>query len=416
MSYKLFGDLFRLAPYLALVILAAWLGQQEAFVVDSQFAATLPVLPYVLCFVGCLFAWNFKMSTSVLGFLVIGMVYWTSAMFLPYGNTADVFGDVLFAGLSILLPVNLVWLCWAEERGVLSRQGLIRLAIISAQFAFLLLFTYVIEGGLQQAVIAILNLQMISGFWTAWSNLPQLAIGAYIVSLGFMLLRFMLQRSPLQMGWISTLVASYFAFQEAGNPDQVALYISVALLALIIAKVQVSYQMAFVDELTSIPGRRALMSDMKKLGSKYVIAMSDIDHFKKFNDTYGHDIGDEVLRMVANRLSMVTGGGRAYRYGGEEFCILMPVGEVDKAIPHLEKLREVVEHSEFVIRSKNRPKKDKKGSKKRGASETNQSVQVTISIGVAAKGKMHADPMAVMKSADEALYRAKKKGRNQVAK
>lgn len=119
--------------------------------------------------------------------------------------------------------------------------------------------------------------------------------------------------------------------------------------------------------------------------------------------------------MVANRLAMVTGGGRAYRYGGEEFCVLMPMGEVEKAIPHLEKLRESVAHAEFVIRSKDRPKKDKKGSKKRGVAPTHETVQVTISIGVAAKGKDHADPMAVMKSADEALYRAKKKGRNQVA-
>jgi diguanylate cyclase (GGDEF)-like protein len=50
--------------------------------------------------------------------------------------------------------------------------------------------------------------------------------------------------------------------------------------------------------------------------------MSDVDHFKRFNDTHGHDVGDQVLRLVASKLSKVSGGGRAYRYGGEEFALV----------------------------------------------------------------------------------------------
>ena len=59
------------------------------------------------------------------------------------------------------------------------------------------------------------------------------------------------------------------------------------------------------------------------MGRHYTLAMIDVDHFKKFNDTYGHDVGDLVLKMVAHQISQVNGGGKAYRYGGEEFTTVL---------------------------------------------------------------------------------------------
>jgi len=73
-----------------------------------------------------------------------------------------------------------------------------------------------------------------------------------------------------------------------------------------------------------LPSRRALIERLPSLGRRYTVAMVDVDHFKNFNDTYGHDAGDQVLRMVASRLGEVSGGGTAFRYGGEEFTILFP--------------------------------------------------------------------------------------------
>ena len=74
------------------------------------------------------------------------------------------------------------------------------------------------------------------------------------------------------------------------------LYEVITILALAVA--EASYSMAFLDQLTEIPSRRALDQEMMKLGRSYSIAMLDVDHFKKFNDTYGHDVGDQVLRMI----------------------------------------------------------------------------------------------------------------------
>ena len=87
------------------------------------------------------------------------------------------------------------------------------------------------------------------------------------------------------------------------------------------------------------------------LAAPYSLAVVDIDHFKNFNDTYGHDTGDQVLRMVASKLGEVTGGGKAFRTGGEEFCILFSGKSVAQALPHLEALRKEVETAIFHLRS-----------------------------------------------------------------
>jgi diguanylate cyclase (GGDEF)-like protein len=141
--------------------------------------------------------------------------------------------------------------------------------------------------------------------------------------------------------------------------------------------------------------------------------MLDIDFFKKFNDRFGHDVGDQVLCMVASHLRRVGGGGKSYRYGGEEFTILFPGKSKQDALPHLERLRQSIEAAQFGLRGKNRPKKPPKKLKKAKAQP--KTVSVTISIGVAESDSSRPKPTSVMKAADQALYKAKKRGRNCIA-
>ena len=174
-----------------------------------------------------------------------------------------------------------------------------------------------------------------------------------------------------------------------------------------------SHDMAYRDELTGLPGRRALNEALKSPGRKYVLAMMDIDHFKKFNDKYGHDVGDDVLKIVASKMALVTGGGTSYRYGGEEFTVLFKGKELQSCIPHLEAVREDIAHYSITLREKtNRPKTNKEGKKKRATARKPKGISVSISIGVAAKTPELTTPEAILKSADKALYKAKKAGRN----
>src|SRR5581483_11434576 len=175
------------------------------------------------------------------------------------------------------------------------------------------------------------------------------------------------------VGSCRSVAASAMALRVALTPPLATYYFAAAALVLTVALVENSYALAYHDELTGIPGRRAFNEAVGELAEPYAIAMVDVDHFKKFNDTYGHDIGDQVLRMVAGRLARVTGGGRAYRCGGEEFAVVFPGKAVEEALPHLETLRQAIEQTEFMVRGpdrsrRRRPERRQQGPQRRAKS------------------------------------------------
>lgn len=187
-----------------------------------------------------------------------------------------------------------------------------------------------------------------------------------------------------------------------------------AILALSVlfsyAVIKDSFTMAFKDELTSIPSRRALMQYVQTMGRKYTVVMSDIDHFKKFNDTYGHDVGDEVLKLVATKLAKVSGGGKTFRFGGEEFIILFPRKTAVEVLPFVEIVRQTIADYDIALRAKPRPAKPNKAAATKPAKD--KIVKVTTSFGIAQRSKQHSEFADIMKQADIALYTAKKAGRN----
>jgi diguanylate cyclase (GGDEF)-like protein len=170
--------------------------------------------------------------------------------------------------------------------------------------------------------------------------------------------------------------------------------------------------MAYLDALTELPNRRALDEFLPQLHGRFSLAMVDIDHFKKFNDTYGHDAGDQVLRKVAGHLANVSGHGRAFRYGGEEFSVVFPGQSRKEALPHLEALRARIEDAGFSLRGSLRPKR--KPRERRSRPRGGKKVHVTVSIGVAELSDKLGSPQVVIEAADRALYRAKEEGRNQI--
>ena len=220
---------------------------------------------------------------------------------------------------------------------------------------------------------------------------------------------------PLPVGLTGALIAFYIAESWAGAPGIHAAFTAASGLILVGSLLQESHQLAFRDPLTGLPGRRALEERLRALGAHYAIAMVDVDHFKKFNDTHGHDIGDQVLKLVGGRLSSAAKGGVAYRYGGEEFAVLFPGASLDDAAKELEEIRNAIETYRMAARSADRPKKADEGAKRRGAGGAEKMLSVTVSIGVAGP-KNGATPHQVIKAADEALYRAKQGGRNRVSR
>ncbi len=176
---------------------------------------------------------------------------------------------------------------------------------------------------------------------------------------------------------------------------------------------QMYWHRVYVDELTDISNRRALEERLSSMTGEYAIAMMDIDHFKDFNDTYGHDEGDNVLKLVGGLLSEEL-GDKVYRYGGEEFCAVFEGVSGEDAYMYVNKVRRKLEEREFFIRKPNSKREHTSRSSRKKKKRNGKKVQVTISIGLASSGPKSKTAGDVIKLADRALYQAKKKGRNRV--
>lgn len=206
------------------------------------------------------------------------------------------------------------------------------------------------------------------------------------------------------------VLPTLFISLQATPVIHVLLGLSAATAVLVIAMMQSGASLAFRDELTGLPARRALNETLRGLKGNYALAMVDIDHFKKFNDRYGHQVGDEALRMVAGRVAEIRGGGKAFRYGGEEFAVVFSRMTANQAAPHLEQIRKEIASVPFFVRSSLRSKSKRK---KPASTRRRKGIKVTVSIGVAGSAR-NKEPEQVLKLADKQLYRAKSHGRNQV--
>lgn len=174
-----------------------------------------------------------------------------------------------------------------------------------------------------------------------------------------------------------------------------------------------SRNMAFNDELTSIPARRSMTQYTQELSRHYTVVMIDVDHFKRFNDKYGHDSGDDVLKLVASKIAKTKNGARAFRYGGEEFTLVFDGKYIDDVRETIEDLRVEIESYPMAIRIQKRSQKSAVEARNRRQSPVRQDiVKVTCSFGIAESLSGSKDFKVTLKKADNALYKAKKAGRN----
>ena len=168
--------------------------------------------------------------------------------------------------------------------------------------------------------------------------------------------------------------------------------------------VQISIEMAITDALTGLFNRRYMESHLASLleqasarGKPLAVLVLDIDYFKSINDSHGHDAGDDVLREFALRIKRsIRGIDLACRFGGEEFVVVMPETDIAVAAMVAERLRRRIAAEPFAINA------------------GGNSIPVTISIGIAALRGAEDNAASVLKRADQALYRAKRDGRNRV--
>jgi len=409
-----------LTPGICLVAVAA--------VLHTGLVTPSPVLIayafYGVLIAGLLLAWRFHSSRIFLALLVLFLAQQAIGYFSQGHVPASGPGTIALAAVGLLLPLNFVLLSFQQEKGF---------TFSSIAPASLLLFV-------ESVIVAVLcrpepsaAAQRVFHHALAPPPLPFASLLAFAAAAIVILTRFMLFHKPAESGLFWAMSACMLSLRFGGTGRIPTAYFAAAAFILAGAVVETSYLLAYHDELTTLPSRRAFHDALLRLEAPYSIAMLDIDHFKRCNDTYGHDTGDQVLRMIASRLARVTGGGQAYRCGGEEFAILFPGKTTSDVLDHLEKLRSDVEASTLRLRGQDRRQEargpDRRNQRPRGRAQTGQAIRqlsrvaqttssselsVTASIGVATSKGGNPSAEEVIQAADEALYRAKAAGRNRI--
>ncbi|MEE2788164.1 MAG: GGDEF domain-containing protein [Myxococcota bacterium] len=369
----------------AIALMTLYVPQVD--MMDTRWAT---LLPHVLCGGAILLALRFghaRIACATLGF-------WTGAYALFDGRVEP---D------HIMLFQGVLWLSLA----IIPNRGLVHISLlphIGCVVAMASVAHWPIPW-LQEVNAVQSHLSMGQPMF----GLPAGTLAIYGLSGGIMFARIWRHAATVDAGLFAVMAA--WAWVSFGPEAQIKLAIVVGGAVCLLTALESGHALAFRDQLTGLPSRRAMDLALRRLGHRYTLAMVDVDFFKKFNDRYGHDAGDEALRMVASHLRGVRGGGRAYRYGGEEFAVVFPGRSVAKTRSHLESLRQEIANARFVLRSADRPRrKPKKPSKSKG----NGVVKLTVSIGAAERNAKASTAAAVMKIADKQLYRAKKAGRNRV--
>ncbi|MEO6067827.1 MAG: GGDEF domain-containing protein [Gemmatimonadales bacterium] len=348
-------------------------------------------LPALVFLTGIGLAWRFQRGRLFVGLLVLGLVWgWVALAQEPMWRLP----------LAVVLALVLGVVGWSREQGF---RGI-----------------YVPTAGI--AVVAVLGYALMtagksasSGLYGAipyleWTGLPGVAGIAFIVAALALLVASLLRGDGVAQGSLWAVVAGWVAL-VIGDRAGALVLVAGGGAAMIAGTLESIFSSAYRDALTGLPSRRALDERLDGLPEGAVVAMVDVDHFKQFNDTYGHDTGDQVLRMVAWRLSEVR-DVQAFRYGGEEFTLVFSGLSLKEALARLDGARAGVAASRFTLRSGDRPK-GRGGQEKRGVESSRHGLAVTISIGAAVRGSKEL-PAALLKRADEALYAAKEGGRDRI--
>ena len=423
-----------LIVHLILIILSALVIWRWSFLLERMydtkelkaFLVFFPLIPYILFLFTIIMGWRSNNT---------GLIFISLVMVISYFSVNNVFGgyenyhySIVPKTIAFLMPVNVLILSLIKKRPLLTKTGILYFILILIEFVIFYLLCYIIDKPESKLVFDLTkefpafskNLLGITStlhvFLTKNSFVKCVSISSLIAFTGTVLLLFLSyikNRDVLQAGYLSVLLPAFLGIISSFPRPSLMIYFSAAGLILIISTIESSFSLAYIDELTGLPGRRSLSETLTNLGKHYTIAMIDIDYFKKFNDLYGHKTGDQVLKMIATKLSEISGGAKTFRYGGEEFTAIFPGKSAEEVKPHLEEYRQTIASTPFIVRSKERLKSSLENRGKAIFKGQNQA-KVTVSIGIAEYNKNLTKPEKVLKAADKVLYKAKRAGRNRV--
>ncbi len=391
----------------AFILAVAWAVAQVD--VDQQrFASIATVAFYAIIAAGLLFAWRFRRSRLALCLAALAIAHQLLSRVGISDLGIEGHGQLTRTLVGVLLPLNLLVIAWSRDRGLFTWGTLWRLSLLPLQVPACAIAC----AGVRRQACVLMQRPFVPVSLPGDGVLSHAALTAFVIALAVLLLKATRHGDRMDAALLWTLTAVLVGLART-RPEVTTLYMAAGGLILVTSAVEEFFRMAYHDGLTGLPSRRALDEALVRLGTTYAVAMIDIDRFKSINDRHGHEAGDQVLRMVASRILRIGGRTRAFRYGGDEFAVIFPGRGKREAVPALQHLRRGVASSAFYVRRRRRVVG--RAAKSRRGRTGRRSLRVRLSIGVAERTERCRNPEDVLRAADEALYRAKRAGRNRVA-
>lgn len=355
--------------------------------------------PVILLALNIFLGLYFNINKFVFISIFLGLTYfYTSGLVINNWSGYQRFVSLESKNLFLyLIPINFMVFSLTPERGFFTQKGLIKLSAIILQFLLVPLIYYNFGDSLRtlfdshffHRTLPFSNINYAASVLILIFILSNLALDSTTDKKRYLLLMALISSSlPL----MPDLEGIYFE----NSPVNLLLFFSLSALFIFLGIFIINWIKVYKDELTDVLNRRALNEEMKKLHHNYSIAMVDIDHFKKINDKYGHELGDKALKKIAGILKRVS-TGKVFRFGGEEFTIIYNHNNLKQIKEDSENLRAAIEATKIKI-----------------TTLKNRGFKVTISIGISFHDLENNKPDLVLKTADKYLYKAKKSGRNRV--
>jgi GGDEF domain-containing protein len=331
----------------------------------------------------------------LLGVLVLGL---TMAALINSGSRT------IFHLVALLLPVNLGLIAWLGETRALSARGAWWLGVILLQAGAVgiveLLNPSTLGASLARPLVDV---------DAPWMPLPHLALFAFAVMLGLHLVRFVRGRRPLHAAAAWALVASFLALDTAGSGGPADLHFAAAGMLLALGTVLEPPTVLHLDAVTGLPASLEFNKVVRRLPRRYALACVCIDDFTSFRSEQGPDVSNRMLRLIAQALKKVGGGGRVfYLMRDNEFVVVFRRKSAEIAARHVNVVRRAVERLTLDVAV---PQKTKSGAR---AGVVQRTVAGTISVGIAEAPGRAADPFKVLRAAEEALGQARAAGMNRV--
>ena len=334
--------------------------------------------------------------------LLLFMAFAGAVQFMPAGE------PTLFVLLvsSIALPFNFAWIArMKEQRSLASIVAPLFIATMAAEVAGLIWLgrTYMTE------TVSVLSREWLALPWAIPDVLTQAGWVAMLLCGMAVVWRAVIKPSTFE----GTLCWSYIAMALAlVRPEEAAFWFTGAALASTLGTLTARHFVSYSDEVTGLPGKKALYEYLGKLSSSYTLVVAEVDNLQEINSVHGRKVGDQVLRMMANRFYKFHYGGRLFRNEGKTFTMVFPGKRPSLLLPALDMLRSSIASRTFLLRRPGRPRKrpEEPVQNKQKPGE----LQITASFGVVENLTDIKEADRILSAANKRLERAKKLGRNRV--